>query len=183
MEETLNIGPKIKRNRINRDMTIRQLAELAQITSSMLSQIERGQANPSLNTLRLIALAIDVPLFSLFMDDLETEQDFWVKASQRKHLIRNGVDYELLTNDMKGVLSFYSVTLAPNTSTAEKPLAHKSEEVGLVLKGTLEFITPTGTLILNKGDSLRIQGEMPHAWHNCGDEDAVYVFAVTSSGF
>ena len=67
MESELNIGLIIKNFRTEKEMTIKDLAKKVQITSSMLSQIERGQANPSLNTIRLIAQALDKPLFKFFI--------------------------------------------------------------------------------------------------------------------
>lgn len=64
-----NFYSKIKEYRIAKNLTIKELAEKANITSSMLSQIERGLANPSINTLKLIAQALDTPLFKFFIED------------------------------------------------------------------------------------------------------------------
>ena len=45
-------------------LTSKRLAELADITPSMLSQIEKGITNPSLQTLKLISVALNIPLFN-----------------------------------------------------------------------------------------------------------------------
>ena len=66
---TVSIGERIRYFRQLRGITLKKLAETVGITSSMLSQIERDLANPSLNTLRTISAALDVPLFRIFMDD------------------------------------------------------------------------------------------------------------------
>ena len=42
-------------------------ADYAGISTSLISQIERGHANPSLNVLELIAKALNVPLFTLLL--------------------------------------------------------------------------------------------------------------------
>ncbi|EPZ54464.1 helix-turn-helix family protein [[Clostridium] sordellii ATCC 9714] len=44
-------------------MTIKEVANITGVTPSLLSQIERGLSNPSINTLKLISKALDVPLF------------------------------------------------------------------------------------------------------------------------
>lgn len=92
MDYELQIGLKIKSCRTDRGMTMKELAEQAQITPSMLSQIEKGQANPSLNTIRLLSKALDVPMFRFFMDEVSVENDV-VRRDKRKHIIENGIDY------------------------------------------------------------------------------------------
>ena len=55
MDYAMQIGQKIKTYRSARGLTVKELAAKAQITASMLSQIERGQATPSLNTIRQLS--------------------------------------------------------------------------------------------------------------------------------
>ena len=62
----VNIGQRIRHYRQLQGITLKTLAEKVGVTSSMLSQIERDLANPSLNTLRAISAVLDVPLFRLF---------------------------------------------------------------------------------------------------------------------
>ena len=64
-------------------LTSKRLAELADITPSMLSQIEKGITNPSLQTLKLISVALNIPLFNFFLEDTNTEE-LVVRANQRK---------------------------------------------------------------------------------------------------
>ena len=49
----------------------------------MLSQIEKGITNPSLQTLKLISVALNIPLFNFFLEDTNTEE-LVVRANQRK---------------------------------------------------------------------------------------------------
>jgi len=57
MDHELQIGQKIRSLRLDQGMTLKELAAKAGITPSMLSQIESGQANPSLMTIRLLSKA------------------------------------------------------------------------------------------------------------------------------
>ncbi len=62
----LNLGEKIAEVRKKQNLSIRDLAKLADVTPSLLSQIERGLANPSVNSLKSIASSLNVPLFTIF---------------------------------------------------------------------------------------------------------------------
>lgn len=79
----INVGQKIMGFRKGAGLTSKRLAELADITPSMLSQIEKGITNPSLQTLKLISVALNIPLFNFFLEDTNTEE-LVVRADQRK---------------------------------------------------------------------------------------------------
>ena len=64
--EDLNIGKKVQKLRIQNGISVRKLSSIAGITPSMLSQIENEQVNPSINTLRAIASALNAPLYHFF---------------------------------------------------------------------------------------------------------------------
>ena len=182
MDYILQIGKKIKSYRTAKGLTVKDLAAAAQITSSMLSQIERGQANPSLNTIRALANELDVPLFKFFVDDI-SESSGVVHPDSRKHIIENGVEYELLTEDMNCAIEFCQLTLEPSKTTKFSAQCHKGEEVAMVLSGCFELTLNDEKVILNKGDSIKIAPEAKHYWTNAGTEDAILVFAVTPPSF
>ncbi|MED2040859.1 helix-turn-helix transcriptional regulator, partial [Bacillus wiedmannii] len=81
----INVGQKIMAFRKAAGLTSKRLAELADITPSMLSQIEKGIPNPSLQTLKLISVALNIPLFNFFLEDTNTEE-LVVRANQRKKI-------------------------------------------------------------------------------------------------
>ena len=66
--ENYGLGAKIRSYRQERNLSIQTLASQVGITPSMLSQIERELANPSINTLKLISQALGVPLFLFFTE-------------------------------------------------------------------------------------------------------------------
>ena len=66
------LGQTVLSYRKKNNMTIREF-DYAGISTSLISQIERGHANPSLNVLELIAKALNVPLFTLFINDIDTD--------------------------------------------------------------------------------------------------------------
>src|SRR5580658_8221170 len=59
------IGREVRRSRAKRGMTRRQLAQASETSERYLAQIESGTGNPSVNVLRAIAQALDVPCAAL----------------------------------------------------------------------------------------------------------------------
>ena len=58
--EEINIGAKVQEYRMMKQYTLRELAARAEMTPSMLSQIEKNTVNPSINTLKSIAAALEI---------------------------------------------------------------------------------------------------------------------------
>jgi len=67
MEDSVQLGKTISQFRRMEKFTITQLAEKIGISSSMLSQIERGISNPSINTLRMLAETLQIPLYRFLL--------------------------------------------------------------------------------------------------------------------
>ena len=91
------LGNIIKQTRLKQGKTIKDIAEEAHITISLLSQIENNKANPSINTLMAIAKALNTPIDEFF-DNTEIVTSPVVKSYKRRTIHTNeGVTYYLLT--------------------------------------------------------------------------------------
>jgi transcriptional regulator with XRE-family HTH domain len=62
------IGVRLRELRRGRKLTTRQLAARAQVSGSLISQVENGKVQPSVISLRRIADGLDVPLAEFFRD-------------------------------------------------------------------------------------------------------------------
>ena len=183
--EDINLGERILFLREKNNISQRELAEKIKITASMLSQIERNLANPSLSTLRLISKELDIPLYYLFMHN-STEKDIVVRRSERKIIGTNDKNtpyLELLTPDTSGSIEFFQMTLQPGTYSAKELMDHDSEEVALVLSGTIILETDEKEFILNEGDRIRLPHLLFHRWRNDSDVVTKLVFALTPPNF
>jgi transcriptional regulator with XRE-family HTH domain/quercetin dioxygenase-like cupin family protein len=67
------IGDKLRAARMNQNMSLRELAEKADVSASLLSQIENGKANPSVRSLYSIAAALSLPIDS-FLPSSHTDE-------------------------------------------------------------------------------------------------------------
>lgn len=181
----VNIGEKIIEYRNQRKMTIKEVATITGVTPSLLSQIERGLSNPSINTLKLISKALDVPLFYFFKENKNSEE-LVVRKDKRIKLTfpeNNNLMYEMLSPSSNGDIQLMSMDLTPNTSTSEELMNHIGEEVATVLDGKVDLILENEVITLNQGDSVKILPHMNHKWVNNYAQTSKIIFAVTPPSF
>lgn len=180
--ENIDIGKKVEKYRKAKGWSSRELAKIAEITPSMLSQIERGLANPSIQTLKVLAKALDVPTFSFLLEESNTE-DLVVRSNERKKMVVENLTYELLSPDFTGTLATAIMNVPPNTTSSEKLLEHKGEEVAFILEGKIKLFLDDEEYILQSGDSVKIPALMKHKWENNFNENAAILFSVTPPSF
>ncbi|MEG2787796.1 MAG: helix-turn-helix domain-containing protein [Romboutsia sp.] len=181
----VNIGEKIIEYRNQRQMTIKEVAEIAGVTPSLLSQIERGISNPSINTLKLISKALDVPLFCFFKENKNGEE-LVIRKDKRIKLTfpeNNNLMYEMLSPSSNGDIQLMSMDLTPNTATSEDLMNHVGEEVAIVLEGKVDLQLENEVITLNQGDSVKLLPHMNHRWINTYEETSKIIFAVTPPTF
>lgn len=133
------LGQTVLSYRKKNKMTIREFADYAGISTSLISQIERGHANPSLSVLELIAKALNVPLFTLFINEIDTDS-LISKKKDRKKVYRENSDhivYDVLTPDfMKARIEMLMMDLNKQANTTENHYSHEDkEEIAVVMKG------------------------------------------------
>src|SRR6185503_8671743 len=178
-----SLGERIKALRIERELQQRQLAEKADLTPSMVSQIESGRLSPSLNTLGKIAQALGVPIASLFDSE----------ASGRIHVTRRK-DYPEVRFD--GTTERWSVlgaglfdgkiravvsTLGPRTrgmKTDKVIIKPGQMKLFYVLEGDVALHYNGERHLLDEGDSALLDGSTPHGWENVGTRKARALWVI-----
>ena len=179
------IGEQLHEKRTSLNMSVQALADASGISTGMISQIERGLANPSINTISKLASALDLQLGIFFEPRPQTDQELVVRKDQRRRI---GIPdpnfvYELLVPDLNRTLEFVWVESAPGTSTENSPFQHEGEECGLILQGTLEVHLGDEVFVLEAGDSIIFDSSKPHWYRNIGSERVLSVWAVTPPTF
>jgi transcriptional regulator with XRE-family HTH domain len=183
--DDINVGEKILEYRKSKKLNIKDLAKLTGVTPSLLSQIERGLANPSLNTINSIAKVLEVPLFSFFTTSVSTKE-LVVKADKRKKMIlpeRENILYELLSPDLSGSIELALMKLTPSSDSSIELLEHDGEEIAFILEGKVNLLLDNNIVPLDTGDSVRIPMGMRHKWINDYAEDVKVIFAITPPSF
>ncbi len=187
--DTKVLGKKIRDIRIEKELTIKELAEKVDVSPSLLSQIERGLANPSLNTLRSMATHLNVPMFSFFEDE-SPMNTMIVRKKDRIRIINgktnsNEVEqgYDLLSPDMKGAIQLCEMSLGPYQYSSDKLNKHNGEEVAVCIEESIELHLENKIIFLDKGDSIRVEKGTPHRWKNPTDKRCSIIFAISPPTF
>lgn len=174
-----DLGNKIRKYRKSKELTIKQLAECANVTPSLLSQIERGLANPSINTLKVISKVLQVPLFTFFMEPSK-EKKFIVRPENRVKMTipkSKNITFELLSPDLNGIIEFGILKLPPNAKNSETIMENKYELLCYILKGKVELFLDDEIFVLNSGDSVRVDPLTKYQFVNNFDEPMEMIFA------
>lgn len=192
-DEALELGREIRNLRVQAGLRLSDLAAEAGVSQSLISQIERGLASPSITTLRRLAAALDVPIAALFQGSNEAssgETDsvgrrLVVRRDERKglHIPRSKVVYELLTPDLNRKIEFIWIEYEPGSVTHPDPMSHPGEENAVCLEGSVVVTIDGQDFVLNEGDSISFDSGRPHRVENRTNERAVLVSAITPPAF
>ena len=178
-----SLGERIRRLRAERELQQRQLAEKADLTPSMVSQIESGRLTPSLHTLGRIAAALGVAIGSLFDGEargsivVSRTKDYPVVSfdgsSERWAVLGAG----LFQGKIRAVVS----TLGPKSRgvTTEKVVIKAGQmKLFYVLQGKVGLHYNGDRHVLEAGDSALLDGGTPHGWENLGAKQARALWVI-----
>jgi transcriptional regulator with XRE-family HTH domain len=192
-EELLEVGRKMRELRQAGGLTLDDLATAAGVSRSLVSQVERGLATPSLMTLRRIAGVLGVPIAAMFggvdagvaADSDRLGQRLVVRRDQRKalHLPDSGMVYELLTADLNRRMELLWGNIPPGATSPDEPSIHEGEEFVLVIEGELVIIHEDHEFELQPGDSIYFDCTRPHRLVNRTQRHTQIVIAITPPSF
>lgn len=183
MSANMEMGKKIRNIRKTQDLSLSTLAKKIGKTSSYLSQVERGLAEPSITALREISKALNVPIFYFLVED--QKHNAVVRKDDRKVLRFPGsnLTFELMSPDLEHEIEMIEAKLEPGASTLDKPLSHNGEEVSIVIQGQMEITIGSERYKLNKGDSIYYNASLPHKITSVGEEELIFISAITPPNF
>ncbi|MCA2225558.1 helix-turn-helix domain-containing protein [Nonomuraea aurantiaca] len=177
------IGTRIRELRSERNLTVAQLATASGVPSALLSQVERNRDDPSLETLRKIAKALELPLFSLFQEsDPALVAVIRAEARVRVKSPSDGITYTRVSPG-RGRLEVLEGHLLPGGSSASEPWSHPSEECVMVLRGRLVVEVSGISHELEAGDSCYFDSSLPHRYLNTGTEPTDFIIAATPPSY
>lgn len=179
MNEKEKMGKKIRNLRKSSNQSLADLAEKIGKTSSYLSQIERGLAEPSLSALRQVSDALNTPIFYFLVD--EKEYNTVVRKDERKMITfpNSNISVELISASRNRQIEMIETTLEAGEKFSREENTHEGEECILVKKGELNIMIGKEEYDLNEGDSIYFLSSLPHNITNTGEEHLVFISAIT----
>jgi transcriptional regulator with XRE-family HTH domain len=187
-EKNEYLGVRLRHGRMTLGLRLRDLADKAECSESMISKIENGRAVPSLNILYRIAEALDLTVGQLFEKPSEPS-GLLSRAGERPIVkidpLRSGPGLtleRLIPYDKSRLLQGSIHNVAPGGGT-DGLISHEGEEVAYVLEGKVEFLIGDARHVLNAGDSICYRSEQPHGYNNGGEKAARMIIVNTPPTF
>jgi transcriptional regulator with XRE-family HTH domain len=182
------IGSQIRIFRKKMDLTIAELAHLANLSIGMLSKIENGNASPSLSTLQALSDALNIPVTAFFRKYEERRNASFVKAGQglviERRGSRAGHEYQLLGHSVGKSISVEPYLITLTVESEVFPLfQHTGMEFIYMLEGKLLYLHGDRSYMLEPGDALFFDAETTHGPEELVDLPIRFLSIIVSSRF
>ena len=155
MEAGEIIAYNLKRLRNEKNLTLGQLANMAGVSKVVLSQIEKGEANPTINTIWKITGALQLPYSAL----LEMPEKAAVQIRKK--------EISALSEDKYHIFNYDAKTVERNFELYQ-----------MMRKGELILETDGEAYALKKDDAICFDASGAHSYKNVGKKDAKAVLLI-----
>lgn len=180
----MDIGPRVRRLRLQAGLTQEELANRADLTKGFISQVENDATSPSIATLKDILDALGTSLEEFFRDTAGDEKVAFTKEDR----VLSGESEEGYTltflipkahlHEMEPVF----VGLQPGAAT-ESMSGHEGEEFGFVLEGQVTLHLGDRTHKVRKGECFYFGADVAHWLSNTGKRRATVLWVACPPSF
>ncbi|WP_086933581.1 helix-turn-helix domain-containing protein [Agarilytica rhodophyticola] len=174
---------RVAQLRKRHDLTLDQLATVSGVSRSMLSQIERGQANPTLAVTYRIAQAFGITIGELVDQPWSFSSIEVVHGEDQNNLYRSDDECQIRTLSplhMEKNIEFYEIRVAPNARLTSAPHYQGTKELLTVTKGEASVRSGESICKLKQGDSAHYRADLDHVIENPGKKELVCYLIVTN---
>lgn len=161
--------------------TLDQAAAASAVSRSMISQIERGLANPTLAVAYRLATAYGLSLGDLVEPARRPPRIDVVRADDRRARFRDDSHCRVRTLsplDLEKDVEFYEIAIRSGGRMISSPHFRRTREFVTVERGSLNVSSGDETIRLEAGDSAHYPADLPHELHNPGKVEAVAFLVV-----
>lgn len=180
-EVSRSVCQRIRDLRQSSGWSLDVLSRASGVSRSMLSQIEREQANPTLAVTVKIASAFGMSVGELVEQSHVVPNISVIRASDRSHLFREDehcVIRTLSPLNLEKDVEFYEVRLAVGGDLKSAPHFEGTREFLTVQKGSVRVTSDTESTELVKGDSASYRADVPHVIANTGRSEVLLFLVV-----
>ena len=180
VNSTGSLGADLRALRKTRGLTLIDLSETLGRSVGWLSQVERDISSPTIEEIRKMAAALNVPLSLFFGQSEASAEDVGriVRKSSRRKIGGGdvGLVEELLSPDLTDDFEVLRSVFTPNAKLTNF-VTRPTQEVGYIVSGELTLWIAQDKYELSAGDSFRIRGEQ-FKWANPNATDAVVIWVI-----
>jgi transcriptional regulator with XRE-family HTH domain len=169
----LIIAKNLKRARSEKNLSLDQLSKLTSVSKSMLAQIERGEANPSITTLWKIANGLKVA-FAALMHQKQPDTVL-VTRKEQEPLSENADSYKtfsIFPYEDSSRFEIYRIEMTIGSNLQSQPHGQKTYEFITVFDGEITIKVDNQEYVVKKDDAIKIRADKPHEYRNSGNEPA-----------
>lgn len=171
----MDLAQRIKAARSTKGLSLRALGDLTGFSASFLSQVELGQASPSLSSLGKIAKALSVGLTDLLAEPasaspgpiLRRRNEETVRSEWSRAVVQS-----LLPAGASAQIGAVLVTLEPGGRSGKVPEPQTGQELAFCVRGKVSLTVDAKAFELSEGDSLFYDARRPLLWENAGKRRA-----------
>ena len=175
------VGRRVRALRLERNLSLAELAAKAGVSIGALSQIERGLSSLRVKVIWPLAAALDIEPSALITDGKDAGNDLYcVRADKRRQLpVKSEGIAKALLSPPGATLTGLLVAVEADGGTAEA-YAHIGHEFGYVLSGEAELVVDSTKYVLKSGDSFAFKSTLLHAFRNPGSERCQILWVNTT---
>ena len=164
------LGKHLQQIRKEKKLTLEQLSKKSGVSRSMLSQIERGQANPTFGTLWNLSKALGLDMSEL-VEEFESSgtgagkiEVLLAADTPRISNAQNGCTLSILgPHDQVGQFEWYELEIAPGGILSSQPHSQGCVEHLTILQGEANVTSGDQSIVLTQGDTGRYKADISHS--------------------
>jgi transcriptional regulator with XRE-family HTH domain len=160
------VGARLKRLRLQRRLTLQEVAAGVDLSHNFLSMVERGRADVSMARLHRLSTFYSIPLSELVAEQLEDGKPRVIRAGDGQSVERVlGMTLRLLPVTRELGLQVAHVTFAPHAGPSN-PVSHDGDDFFWVVSGELVLVYGSDEYVLKKGEAAQYSGRVHHYFLN-----------------
>ncbi len=177
------LGERIRDLRRERGLTLDLLAQRSGVSRAMISKLERGEKNPTVVVAAKVAEGLEVSLSHLV--GVEERREVIVVPRERRMVMRDpqtGFERQLLSPSFGGRgIEFMRNVVPEGSSSGEFPAHRRGVEGYIVVEsGRLRALLGSEDYLLEEGDALYFEADVPHRFDNAGEGECSYYLVIDS---
>jgi len=178
------LGPRLRRLRAERGLSVRETAALSGLSASSISALERSLSRPSVGSLQKLAAALGTNLVRLMGGEDAAGDERLVVGEHHRQPLELEIEGVVIEQLSIGAAQLEPLLFRVAPGAGSDSYHHPGEEFLFMLEGEFELtLDETLTYRLVPGDAMTFASHRPHRWRNPGTEGAVVLWINTPPTF